>query len=108
MQHLLLSIAGACVMVLAASAAFSASEGDAKAGLAYAEHYCSTCHGIAGEASPLAEAPPFHEVAQQKGMTATALQVWLETSHPTMPNIVVPPEDMRNVIAYILSLKGHI
>ena len=31
----------------------------------------------------------------------------MQTSHPTMPNIIVAPKDMRNVIAYILSLKGR-
>ena len=38
-------------------------------------------------------------------MTATALRVWLQTSHPTMPNIMLAPNDMDNVVAYILSLK---
>jgi hypothetical protein len=33
------------------------------------------------------------------------LRVWLSSSHPTMPNIVVEPQDMDNVIAYILTLK---
>jgi hypothetical protein len=28
----------------------------------------------------------------------------METSHPTMPNIIVDKQDMLNVIAYILSL----
>jgi hypothetical protein len=31
----------------------------------------------------------------------------METSHPTMPNIIVEKNDMLNVIAYILSLKGR-
>src|SRR6187431_3680 len=38
-------------------------------------------------------------------MTATALTVWLQTSHPTMPNIILEPNDVSNVVAYILSLK---
>ena len=38
-------------------------------------------------------------------MTATALAVWLQTSHPTMPNIMLAPNDMDNVFAYILSLS---
>jgi hypothetical protein len=38
-------------------------------------------------------------------MTGIALTVWLTTSHPTMPNIIVEPHDMDNVIAFILSLK---
>jgi hypothetical protein len=31
----------------------------------------------------------------------------METSHPSMPNIVVAHQDMLNVIAYILDLKGR-
>lgn len=64
------------------------------------------CHAIADEdASPEHTAPPFEDVANTSGMTATALTVWLQTSHPTMPNIVLEPNDMSNVVAYILSLK---
>ena len=108
MQRLLAGLALACLLLQAATIPVAAGDGDPKAGLDYAKLYCSSCHGIAGEGSPLPEAPPFHDVANQPGITQTALQVWLQTSHPTMPNIVVAPEDMRNVIAYILSLKGNI
>ena len=69
--------------------------------------YCATCHGISEEKSPLPEATRFRIVADRPGMTALALQVWMQTSHPTMPNIIVAPKDMRNVIAYIISLKGR-
>ena len=37
-------------------------------------------------------------------MTATALRVFLTTSHPKMPNPIVTSEQMADVIAYILSL----
>lgn len=53
------------------------------------------------------KATRFREVADRPGMTGTALRVWMETYHPTMPNIVVDKQDMLNVIAYILSLKGR-
>jgi hypothetical protein len=39
-------------------------------------------------------------------MTATALRVFLTTSHPKMPNPIVTPEQMTDVIAYILSLHS--
>jgi hypothetical protein len=40
-------------------------------------------------------------------MTPTALIVWLQSAnHPTMPNIVIRGQDLRNVAAYILSLKN--
>jgi len=51
--------------------------------------YCATCHSISEEKSPLPQAPRFRHVADTTGMTATALQVWMQTSHPTMPNIIV-------------------
>jgi mono/diheme cytochrome c family protein len=80
--------------------------GDPTAGAAYAKQYCAKCHAInRGEISPEPTAPPFIDVANTKGMTATALTVWLTTSHPTMPNIVIDPHDMDKVVAFILSLK---
>jgi hypothetical protein len=54
---------------------------------------------------PSIQRPVFKDVANTSGMTATALTIWLQTSHPTMPNIILEPNDMSNVVAYILSLK---
>ena len=80
--------------------------GDPQAGAAYAKQYCAKCHTIAGEnKSPEPTAPRFKDVANTSGMTATALRVWLQTSHPTMPNIILEPKELSNVVAYILSLK---
>ncbi len=80
--------------------------GDPQAGAAYAEQYCAKCHAIADEgASPEHTAPRFKDVANTSGMTATALRVWLQSSHPTMPNIILEQNDLSNVVAYILSLK---
>jgi mono/diheme cytochrome c family protein len=83
-----------------------AQTGDPQAGAAYAKKVCAQCHATErSEASPEPTAPPFQDVANTPGMTGTALRVWLSTSHPTMPNIIVEPQDMANVIAYILSLR---
>jgi hypothetical protein len=38
-------------------------------------------------------------------MTPRALVVWMSTSHPNMPDLIIPPDDMDNVIAYIMSLR---
>ena len=51
-------------------------------------------------------APRFKDVANTPGMTPTALIVWLQgAQHPTMPNLVIRGQELRNVAAYILSLK---
>ena len=89
---------------LASSA--EAQTGDPGAGAAYAQQVCAKCHAIDQTGtSPEPIAPPFKDVANTPGMTGTALRVWLSTSHPTMPNIIVEPTDMDNVIAFIVSLK---
>jgi mono/diheme cytochrome c family protein len=105
MRPLLFSLA---IVLTAAPGAIAAEDvGDPQAGFEYAKQVCSVCHGISAEKSPLPKATRFREVADRPGMTGTALAVWMRTSHPTMPNIIVEKQDMLNVIAYILSLKGR-
>jgi mono/diheme cytochrome c family protein len=85
-----------------------AQEADIAAGKAYAEQVCATCHAVeqGEEESPLYQAPTFQSVSNTPGMTEMALTVWLQSSHPTMPNIVLSQDEIRNVVAYIRSLKG--
>jgi mono/diheme cytochrome c family protein len=104
MSRLILSFA---ILVASASAVLAEDPGDPQAGFTMAQQVCSKCHGISAEASSLPQAPRFREVADQKGMTGTALVVWMQTSHPTMPNIVLTKQETLDVVAYILSLKGR-
>jgi len=56
--------------------------------------------------SPLAPAPSFEEIAKTPGMTAAALAFWLTAaSHPAVPNLILPSQQLRDVSAYILSLR---
>ena len=72
-----------------------------------AQTICAACHVVAkGQlVSPNSEAPPFPALAATPGMTTIALTAALLTSHRLMPNIVLQPDERRDVIAYILSLK---
>ena len=96
----------ASAMVLVSSYAARAQEAHIAAGQAYAQKVCAACHAVLvnENMSPLAEAPTFQSVADTPGMTEMALTVWLQSSHPTMPNIILTPDDLRNVVAYIRSL----
>jgi mono/diheme cytochrome c family protein len=95
-----------CSTVVSISSAEVQQVGNAATGAVYAKEVCAQCHAIDRTGtSPEPTAPPFREVANTPGMTGTALRVWLSTSHPTMPNIVLERHDMENVIAFILSLK---
>lgn len=95
-------------MTLGATGLVLAQDADVVAGKIYATEVCADCHAIRpGEGnSPLLDAPSFQSVADMPGMTDLALSVWFQTSHPTMPNIILEQDDMRNVIAYIRSLQG--
>ncbi|WP_052699207.1 c-type cytochrome [Hyphomicrobium sp. 99] len=81
--------------------------GDPKIGRTFALNHCSECHAVNENevVSPNAGAPSFTSVASTSGMTGLALSAWLDTSHPTMPNLVLSKQDRDDVIAYIISLK---
>jgi mono/diheme cytochrome c family protein len=84
------------------------SEGDLAAGRAYAVRTCAQCHNVTvRNPRPLGifGAPDFYAVANAKTTSGLGLTVFLTTPHPTMPNLIIAPEDRRNVIAYILSLR---
>jgi mono/diheme cytochrome c family protein len=104
MKKLMMAAAAA---LLVSSYAAAAQDADVEAGAAYAEQVCAACHAVLAneKISPLLEAPSFQSVADTPGMTELALSVWLQSSHPTMPNIILKQDDARNVVAYIRSLK---
>lgn len=100
------------VMVAAALTAIAltanAQDGDVAAGRTFAHEACNSCHVVEPtNRSPriLVIGPDFQDIANTKGMTATALRVFLTTSHPKMPNLILAPEQITDVIAYILSLR---
>jgi mono/diheme cytochrome c family protein len=76
-------------------------------GATFAQQICAECHAVqAGQPqSPNGQAPTFETVAKTPGMTAIALTAILRTSHRAMPNIILADNDLRNVIAYIMTLK---
>ena len=96
------------VSALGAASAFAAEDvGDPQAGFEYAQRVCSGCHGISAETSPRPQGHALPRSGRQARHDRNRIRVWIETYHPTMPNIVVDKQDMLNVIAYILSLKGR-
>ena len=104
-------IVSAVFGVLGIVAASQAQDiGDVQQGRQFALDVCASCHAVrAGQTqSPLATAPSFEEIAHTPGMTEAALAVWLTAqSHPTMPNLILSPQQVRNVSAYLLSLRDN-
>lgn len=79
----------------------------AQRGLDYARRVCAECHAveIGVPTPPLADAPSFSDIAATPGMTSMALNVWLQTSHPTMPNLIVPQKAKEDLLAWFAVLR---
>lgn len=94
-------------IVLIAPTARGAQIGSVEQGLVIARERCAECHlTVKQEGRSTNEtAPTFARIANIPGMTATALRAALNTSHGTMPNLVIKDDDADSIIAYILSLR---
>ena len=81
--------------------------GNAGEGLAFARVACASCHAVeSGQmTSPLPSAPAFESVANMRGMNRRALNAWLHSPHPTMPNLVIYDNRIDDLAAYLRTLK---
>ncbi len=81
--------------------------GNPEEGHEFALTICAKCHAVDADQprSRHPSAPTFKRIAAEPGMTATALFVILQNPHREMPDLILKREEMRNVIAYILTLK---
>jgi mono/diheme cytochrome c family protein len=94
-------------VLVTADTAQAQQSGNAQQGLRLAREVCAPCHLVVKEAggSTNPDAPTFEAIARTSGLTSAALTVMLQTPHRNMPNIVIKGDDLKNIIAYILSLK---
>jgi cytochrome c len=90
------------LLLLITNNASSQEKGDPAAGRRLVETECSACHGAS---EPAIRAPSFAAIAAMPSTTALSIGVFLRTSHPTMPNVMLGPGDVDDVIAYVLSLR---
>lgn len=104
-RHMLLA---AAITAAAPTAPGTAQElGQPSRGLELARQLCAQCHAVEKRQaqSPNVSAPRFQVIASVPGMTAIALAATLNTSHRTMPNIMLAADERADIIAYILALK---
>ena len=79
----------------------------ASAGHRLAEAWCKDCHAIdAATAAGRANGPPdFTAIANRASTTALSLKVFFQTTHRSMPNLIIAPDQADDLASYILSLK---
>jgi mono/diheme cytochrome c family protein len=94
-------------IVLSAAATQAAQIGSVEEGLTIARERCAACHLVVKEdgRSINEKAPTFARIANTPGMTPAALRSAFNTSHDTMPNLIIKDDDADSIIAYILSLR---
>jgi mono/diheme cytochrome c family protein len=107
MRRIITAAAGLSALALGTLTSQADGIGNPARGLEFAQANCAGCHAILKDEteSPNPDSPAFAAVAATPGITRTALSVFLQSPHPTMPNLIVAGDDADNLIAYILSLK---
>ena len=82
--------------------------GSARRGRDFAFDNCRPCHVVGPDQRSTIRfsiAPDFQTVANMPSTTSLSLTVWLTNPHPTMPSLILSPQEASDVIAYIQSLR---
>ena len=84
----------------------SAAAGDSTQGAKLAMQWCSSCHLVSErQTNATTEAPPFASIAQRSPDELSALAGFLADPHPPMPDFSLTRQEIRDLLAYIASLK---
>jgi hypothetical protein len=77
-----------------------------ESGRHYAMAWCTECQSVQPETDHFGKfAPDFTAVAQMRSTTARSLYVFLHSTHKIMPDFIFKPDETRDIVAYILSLR---
>jgi mono/diheme cytochrome c family protein len=92
---------------LGSSWAQPTSPADAGRGHELAARLCTNCHAIDRETSgPIrADVPSFPTIANRPGANAEHLAGRIIVPHPAMPGVPLTRAEIRDIVAYIVSLK---
>jgi mono/diheme cytochrome c family protein len=83
--------------------------GNVTEGRQLAGMWCSSCHVVAPstQAAGTNGVPTFSAVARRPSTTPTSLRSSLLKPHPEIQNMQATPDEVRDLTAYILSLRGQ-
>src|SRR5579859_2522829 len=82
--------------------------GDPADGRHLAGTFCSNCHIITPTKQAVGSnhVPTFSAVANRPSTTPASLRKSMLRPHPQISNLQATPDELRDLIAYILSLRG--
>jgi mono/diheme cytochrome c family protein len=93
--------------MVAGPASAQMTTADAKRGRELAERLCTGCHIVSPNSVQTAnpDVPSFPAIARTQGATAERLAGRIIVPHPAMPQTQLTVAEIRDIVAYILTLK---
>ncbi len=92
--------------LLLPGAAEAQVKGDVATGRAIAERWCAACHIVSPEqTSGSADVLTFMTIAEQSEEDLASLEAFLADPHPVMPDMSLTRQEIRDIAAYIGSLR---
>ena len=107
----MITLSNRIVMVAALLALIGGSAtaaGRSGQGKAIAERWCAACHQVSPEQTTAsADVPSFMTISEMRATPSAlaALEGFLADPHPVMPDMSLTRQEIRDLVAYIGSLK---
>lgn len=100
-------IGGLALLAMAGPCFGQGLAGNAERGEQLAERWCSTCHIVSErQEHATTDAPPFRSIAKRSPEATDALAAFLMDPHPPMPDLSLTRAEIRDLLAYITSLRN--
>ncbi len=82
---------------------------DVASGERLARALCVNCHQVApdGAGAVLTDVPGFAAVANRPDMSREAIEAYVLSPHPAMPEIQMTRDELADIAAYIMSLRKN-
>ena len=96
----------AMAIILALSAAGgTAWAGDPVEGGRIAERWCSSCHVASNRSGGTDAVPTLESISNDPRRSPEWVRQWLNDPHPPMPDLSLTRAEIRDLLAYIASLR---
>lgn len=107
------AVLAALLTVAAYAPAAAVAQSAAGEGSALAQKFCADCHDVTDKSAapsksivdPGARGPTFRDIAQKPVMTKLAIRVFMRSTHPSMPDIILSDGEIDALADYIISLR---
>jgi mono/diheme cytochrome c family protein len=105
-RHSAMGMASVLYLLITGNAQSQIAGPDAQKGHELAERLCAICHAVTpGSTSGRPDVPSFAVIAKLPDLTPERLVGAIIIPHPPMPGIPLTRSEIRDIVAYIMSLR---